>query len=51
MALARSEGAISGAGMCGGARQMRGQQIKKIMQMFGLKLGAASKYLKENGPV
>jgi hypothetical protein len=35
----------------GGARQMRGQQIKAIMAKLGLKLGAASKYLKENGPV
>jgi hypothetical protein len=50
MALARSEGALSGAGMVGG-RAVRGQQIKKIMQMFSLRLGPASKYLKENGPV
>lgn len=47
----RGSGMEEGAGMEGGARKMRGQQIKAIMAKLGLKLGAASKYLKENGPV
>jgi DNA gyrase inhibitor GyrI len=38
-----------GCGISGGARSARGELIKKVMREQGLKLGQASKYIKENG--
>jgi DNA gyrase inhibitor GyrI len=44
-----AKGGKKGCGISGGARSARGELIKKVMREQGLKLGPASKFIKENG--